>query len=602
MESPENQKNSEVDSPLQVVKKRRVPPNRLDLSSSDESDNFHKRDPQSEDFKDHKRNAKRSIKVRKRQNHLKLIARKFLDEEAELSQEDAEYVSSDENDGSENEQDSSLLDFLNDETQLSQAINDSEMRAVYMKSVRSPLMSNRYKMVHKKHNNINIFSQIPEQDETYLEDSFCVDEEESCKSQSSEEVCVDFNLITEDCDTNESEKYKTRRAVKLKQMKMRQNCARSKNKLSRIILLDDSSEEENGVKDKQESGTVVDPSTVPSGSSLQSRDHSNPVGNQLLNQRRQTPPNFKVPVSDVSDCKPQSRTSMESASSLFTTVSAQKDCRKFPAQLKGASALEDSGTCVPCCSNSGPRLADTHASLRLPQEGHRTCILVDSREIVSGSEVVSSLRAIHGLQVEVCPLNGCDYIVSNRMVVERRSQSEMLNSITKNKLIDQIQHLQSMFERICVIVEKDREKTGDTSRMFRRTKSYDSLLTTLIGAGIRILFSSCQEETAGLLKELSLVEQRKNVGIHVPTVVNSNTCETLQFYLSIPNISYITALNMCHQFSSVKKMTNSTPQEISMYAQVTHQKAEEIYRYIHYIFDMQMLPTDLNQGSIKSDT
>ncbi|XP_043778651.1 Fanconi anemia group M protein isoform X1 [Cervus elaphus] len=602
LESPENQKNSEVDSPLQVVKKHRVPPNRLDLSSSDESDNFHKRDPLSEDFKDHKRNAKRSIKVRKKQNHLKLVARKFLDEEAELSQEDAECVSSDENDESENEQDSSLLDFLNDETQLSQAINDSEMRAVYMKSVRSPLMSNRYKMVHKKHNNINIFSQIPEQDETYLEDSFCVDEEESCKSQSSDEVCVDFNLITEDCYTNESKKYKTRRAVKLKQMKMRQNCARSKNKLSRIILLDDSSEEEHDVKDKREFRPVVNPSTVPSGSSLQSRDHSNPVGNQLLNQRQQTPPNLKVPVSDVSNFKPQNHTDMESASSLFTTVSAQKDCGKFPVQLKGATALEDSGTSAPCCSNSRPHLADTHACLRLPQEGHRTCILVDSREIVSGSEVVSSLRAIHGLQVEVCPLNGCDYIVSNRMVVERRSQSEMLNSINKNKLIDQIQYLQSMFERICVIVEKDREKTGDTSRMFRRTKSYDSLLTTLIGAGIRILFSSCQEETADLLKELSLVEQRKNAGIHVPTVANSNKCETLQFYLSIPNISYITALNMCHQFSSVKKMTNSTPQEISMYAKVTHQKAEEIYRYIHYIFDMQMLPPDPNRGSIKSDT
>ncbi|XP_020737101.2 Fanconi anemia group M protein isoform X3 [Odocoileus virginianus] len=600
LESPENQKNSEVDSPLQVVRKRRVPPNRLDLSSSDESDNFHKRDPLSEDLKDHKRNAKRSIKVRKRQNHLKLVARKFLDEEAELSQEDAECVSSDENDESENEQDSSLLDFLNDEPQLSQAINDSEMRAVYMKSVRSPLMSNRYKMVHKKHSNINIFSQIPEQDETYLEDSFCVDEEESCKSQSSEEVCVDFNLITEDCYTNESKKYKTRRAVKLKQMKMRQNCARSKNKLSRIILLDDSSEEEHDVKDKQEFRIVVNPSTVSSGSSLQSRDHSNPVGNQLLNQRQQTPPNLKVPISDVSDFKPQNHTNMESASSLFTAVSAQKDCGKFPVQLKGATALEDSGTSVPCCSNQRPYLADTRASLRLPQECHRTCILVDSREIVSGSEVVSSLRAIHGLQVEVCPLNGCDYIVSNRMVVERRSQSEMLNSINKNKLIDQIQYLQSMFERICVIVEKDREKTGDTSRMFRRTKSYDSLLTTLIGAGIRILFSSCQEETADLLKELSLVEQRKNVGIHVPTVVNSKKCETLQFYLSIPNISYVTALNMCHQFSSVKKMTNSTPQEISMYAQVTHQKAEEIYRYIHYIFDMQMLPTDLNQVLIQS--
>lgn len=122
--------------------------------------------------------------------------------------------------------------------------------------------------------------------------------------------------------------------------------------------------------------------------------------------------------------------------------------------------MEDSSTSTTYNSNSRPCLAGTHASFRLPQEGQRTCILVDSREITSGSEIISSLRAIHGFQVEVCPLNGCDYIVSNRMVVERRYQSEMLNTINKNKFIDQIQYLQRMFERICVIVEKDREKTG----------------------------------------------------------------------------------------------------------------------------------------------
>lgn len=47
----------------------------------------------------------------------------FLDDEAELSEEDAQCVSSDENDDSENEQDSSMLNFLNDEAQLSQAVN-----------------------------------------------------------------------------------------------------------------------------------------------------------------------------------------------------------------------------------------------------------------------------------------------------------------------------------------------------------------------------------------------------------------------------------------------------------------------------------------------
>ncbi|XP_019480331.1 PREDICTED: Fanconi anemia group M protein isoform X1 [Hipposideros armiger] len=614
LESPEDQKNSEVDSPLHAVRNRRGPPKKLALSSSDESENFHKQHPQLEDVKGHNRNSKRGIKIQKRQSHQKLLARKFLHDEAELSQEDAECVSSDESEESENEKDTSLIDFLNDETQLSQAIDDSEMRAIYMKSVRSPLMSNRYKMIHKKRNNINIFSQIPEHDETYLEDSFCVGEEESSESQSSQEVCVDFDLITEDCFANGSKKYKTRRAVKLKEMRMRQNGARSKKKLSRIVLPDDSSEEEDSVNDKKKSSNVGNSiivkksqqqdhclNLVPSGSSMPAKGHSDPIVNQLPKQKQQTPLHLKDTVSDVSGCRPQSQTDTGSTSPSFTAVDSQKDGGKFPIQLKVGSALKDSGFSGAYGPSSRLSLAGTHAPSRLPQEGQRTCILVDSREIASGSEVISFLRATHGFQVEVCPLNGCDYIVSNRMVVERRSQSEMLNSIHKNKFIDQIQYLQSMFERICVIVEKDREKTGDTSRMLKRTKSYDNLLTSLVAAGIRILFSSCQEETADLLKELSLVEQRKNVGIRVPTVVTNTGYEALKFYLSIPNVSCVTALNLCHRFPSVKKMTNSSPQEISMYAQVTPQKAEEIYRYMHYVFDMQMLPNGPNQSREKSD-
>lgn len=34
-----------------------------------------------------------------------------------------------------------------------------------------------------------------------------------------------------------------------------------------------------------------------------------------------------------------------------------------------------------------------------------------------------------------------------------------------------------------------------------------------------------------------------------------------------------------------------------MCAQVTHQKAEEIYTYIHYVFDTQMLPSGVKQDT-----
>ncbi|XP_048217749.1 Fanconi anemia group M protein-like [Perognathus longimembris pacificus] len=599
LKSPEDQKSSEGDSPVHAVKKRRVlvP----ELSSSDESENFHR--SQLEDFKCNS-NARKGIKGQKRQSHVKGLARMFLDDEAELSEEDSKCVSSDENE-SENEQDSSILDFLDDDTHFSQAVNDSEMRAVYMKSLHSPLMSNKYKMVHRKHNDMNIFSQIPEQDESYLEDSFCVAKVESCGSQSSgEEVCVDFSLIKEDSFAEGNKKYNTQR------VRTRGSRLRSKKKLTRIVLPDDSSEEE---KNEQGGNNGEGPCTVfqvhlgsddldvvPARPPSLPRGLPNAAGSLSPKQTQKMLLHLKDTSSEELGFKPQRHSKVKPSTSPGLAAESQKEGRQGPIWLKVGSTLEDPCTTQEFSVNSKPHVGDTLPSLRLPQEGKRTCILVNSREITSGLEVISSLRAIHGLQVEVCPLNGCDYIVSSRMVVERMSQSEMLNTANKNKLVKQIQHLHSMFERICVIVEKDKGKTGDTSRMFRRTKSYDSLLTALVGAGIRILFSCGQEETAYLLKELSSVEQRKKVGIHVPAV-NTTKSDALQFYLSIPNISYITALNMCHQFSSVKKMANSSPQEISMYAQVPHQKAEEIYRYIHYIFDMQMLPKDINQDRLKSD-
>lgn len=92
--------------------------------------------------------------------------------------------------------------------------------------------------------------------------------------------------------------------------------------------------------------------------------------------------------------------------------------------------------------------------------------------------------------------------------------------------------------------------------MSHRTKCYDSLLCELIQAGIRLLFSSCQEETADLLKELALVEQRKRVAIGVPTAVEGPRLEALRFYLSIPGVSYPTALALSHCFASVREMAN----------------------------------------------
>ncbi|XP_044517991.1 Fanconi anemia group M protein [Gracilinanus agilis] len=612
LKSPKVGKSSDIESPVCAVKKCR----RLlstSESSSDESIDFHKSVLTQDDFQNNKRNPPKGVRVLKRYRNLKHEGRQFLDEEAEIS-EDAEGISSDESEKSENEQDSLLVDFLNDGTQLSQVLNDSEMKSVYLQSVRSPLVGNMYKMVHKKYDSMNIFSQIPEQDESYSGDSFCVsDEEEHPINDSTEEVCIDFNLLNEDSFVDGRKKYHTRRLAKLKRIKAQNNFAVKKKKVSRIIVPDDSSEEENivNVNDKTESAYVIGGSicskTEKQDDCLQKAQISGPLKreeepvkpiavNNSITEGQKRPLNIKYTVSEDLDENHQCDHKIRSLLNADSLI----DCKNFTAQHKINSDLVDvnSKPLVLCTSSSNQNLIMTPTSFELPEKSKRTCILVDNREISSGSEIISSLRTTHGLEVEVCPLSGCDYIVSNRMAVERKSQSEMTNSMNRSKLIEKIQYLQNIFERICVIVEKDREKKGAASKVFQRTKSYDSLLSALIGAGIRILFSSCQKETAELIKELTLVEKRKNVGIYVPIAVKDDKRDIFRFYLSIPNISYVTALNMCHHFSSVKKMTNSSLEEISLNAQVSHQKAEEIYHYIHYAFDMQMLP-DIKNGRLK---
>lgn len=98
---------------------------------------------------------------------------------------------------------------------------------------------------------------------------------------------------------------------------------------------------------------------------------------------------------------------------------------------------------------------------------------------------------------------------------------------------------------------------GETSRPFQRTRYYDSTLTSLVRTGVRLLWSSGAEESAGLLADLARLEQRKGQGITVPLEVKGQHAQqALQLYLSLPSVNYIHALSMSHNFKSVAQLIN----------------------------------------------
>ncbi|XP_039525342.1 Fanconi anemia group M protein isoform X4 [Pimephales promelas] len=477
--SPESKMCSDVESPVQARRKPAAA-----LITSEDSDDFQEDAPhRPSDAKPRHRREPRKV--------LRRTARQFLDEEAELSEE--EEVSSDEDDG--DEQNRSLQGFVVNTTQCSQGLNDSEMQAFYLKSVRSPALQNRVRMTYKPKHNVNVFSQVPEQDETYAEDSFVFDGSEDEDEEGG--VCDEepVELIAEDSYVDGRRLYATRRRVRIRAANATLQPERSKR--SRILRVQDSSEEE------------------------EEREGRDSV--------------FKVP-----QC----------------VQKRQRLAEELHVHTEKPESVSD-------------------APLR---------VLVDSRCISSGSEVVSRLRLRHGLQVQVCSLVSADFIVSSRMCVELQSESEVSSVQNRRRLTERIQRLQEQYERVCVILQSDRCKPGEVARVFQRSRSYDGTLAALVKAGVRLLVSNGPDQTASILSDLTHVESRKGQAIDVPLEVKGHRQQALQFCLTLPNVSYITALNMCHRYSSVGHMIRSSVQDLQACARVSRSRAEGIYRCLRYSY------------------
>nr|XP_030131182.3 Fanconi anemia group M protein isoform X2 [Taeniopygia guttata] len=698
LKSPDGMDESDLESPARVTRKRRRPLSVSDTSSEDSGD-FQRDRPRPGAAK----GARSCVTA-------KAAGRQFLEEEAELSLLDAEGVSSDESDVSGEELSPSLAQFLDDEGEPTQALNESEMRAVYLSSVRSPALGSRYKMVHREFNPSAIFSQIPEQDVTYAEDSFCVgDEEEEAQSGcSEEEVPVNFDLLTTEGSSSSRKPYLTRRRTRLNQARLAGNAPApgQKKKPSRIIVLSDSSEEETGGSREEAleagQGKGQLPRALPSAPSAR---HSSGAGEgtapraggqdteQLLGLGTSEfgvldpppeQPGRSTPVPTAgsgcrnTDLQPAGqvysslkKTHGSSSGSAFPAVpnpssaTARISCvpkehspflagnsrvpkehspslagnsrvpgeqspalagnSRVPGEhspfLAGNSRVPGEHSPSPAGNSRVPgehspalagnsrvpgeqspflagnsRVPGEHSpsragNSRVPgEQSPSLCILADSREICSGPEVLSCLRAVHGLRVQVCSLGTSDYIVSNRLAVDRLLQSELQSPGNRNKLGQRLQRLQGIFERICVIVETDRVRPGETSRCFQRTQYYDGVLSALVQAGVRLLFSSCQEETAALLNDLALLEHRKDAAIQVPTEPEGHQRDILNFYLSIPNLSYGAALNLCHSFGSITAVANSSVPALAAGARLSRPQAEELHRFLRHDFDLQLLP------------
>jgi Fanconi anemia group M protein len=194
------------------------------------------------------------------------------------------------------------------------------------------------------------------------------------------------------------------------------------------------------------------------------------------------------------------------------------------------------------------------------KEERKPVIYVDIRELRSG--IVKYLEN----ETEVFPttLEVGDYILSERVGVERKTAQDLINSLVDGNrdLFLQLSDLSKTFSRPILIVE------GEDVYSVRNVhpNAIKGLFASItVDFGIPIVFTKDKEETAEFLKIVARREQEERG--ERPIVHGKKTFKTLserQEYVvsSIPGVGPKVAKNLLKKFGSVEKVMSASEEEL----------------------------------------
>ena len=201
-------------------------------------------------------------------------------------------------------------------------------------------------------------------------------------------------------------------------------------------------------------------------------------------------------------------------------------------------------------------------------------IIVDTRELRSG--VVKKLYEL-GANIDSVQLQVGDFILSERVCVERKTVKDFLQSIVDGRLFSQISNLTENFEKPVIIVEGLEDMY--TERMMHPNAIRGAIASLAIDFRIPIIQTTGEEETALFLYTIASREQLdKKVKISLRGEKKPMSPKLLQEYIvtSFPGIGRGIAQNLLSHFKTIKNLVNAEIKELKKVEKIGDKKAKKI--------------------------
>lgn len=212
-------------------------------------------------------------------------------------------------------------------------------------------------------------------------------------------------------------------------------------------------------------------------------------------------------------------------------------------------------------------------------------VIIDHRE--ASSRVVREIHKLD-LEVEMQQLDVGDFILSERVGVERKTVRDFLQSLIDGRLLDQAKNLAETFERPILILEGEGLYT---ERGIHPNAIRGALACITVDYHVSMISTSDEKETAKIIASIVRREQKEDKSeVPIRGERKSLTLSELQRFIveGLPGISAVLAKRLLSYFGSVEEIMVASEEKLKEVHGIGEEKAKEIRR----VLDARYVPED----------
>ncbi|MBO3802306.1 MAG: DEAD/DEAH box helicase, partial [Candidatus Brockarchaeota archaeon] len=212
-------------------------------------------------------------------------------------------------------------------------------------------------------------------------------------------------------------------------------------------------------------------------------------------------------------------------------------------------------------------------------EGEGVVVIADTRE--SGSSVLAELARL-GARVELRPLDVGDYVISDRVCVERKSAKDFASSIVDGRLFQQASALKAYDKPVLIVEGEDPYCSGVLPQSVR-----GAVAAMVVDFGLPVLSSKSAADTACIIFALARKEQLERKSFpRIRGEKKPGSISEQQLYLlsGLPGVERTTAKKLLERFEKPERVFAASEEELQEVEGIGEVKARRIRQVLEERF------------------